>query len=56
MEDLATSLAALLVAECCNLGLAPVMKRGHPALIRDRLSDVGQTTCAPTPSPQPTPG
>jgi hypothetical protein len=42
MEDLATSLAAVLVAEGCNLGLAPVVKPGHPALTRDRLSHVGQ--------------
>ena len=42
MEDLATSLAAVLVAEGCNLGLAPVVKPGQPALTRDRLSHVGQ--------------
>ncbi len=42
MQDLATSLAAVLVAEGCNLGLAPVVKPGHPALTRDRLSHVGQ--------------
>ena len=42
MEDLATSLAAVLVAEGCNLGFAPVVKPGHPALTRDRLSHVGQ--------------
>ncbi len=51
MADLATSMAAVLVAEGCNLGLAPVVKPGHPALTRDRLSHVGQTTCAATPSP-----
>ncbi len=42
MQDLATFLAAVLVAEGCNLGLAPVVKPGHPALTRDRLSHVGQ--------------
>ncbi len=42
MADLATSVAAVLVAEGCNLGLAPVVKPGHPALTRDRLSHVAQ--------------
>jgi len=42
MQDLATSLAAVLVAEGCNLGFAPVIKAGHPALTRDRLSHVAQ--------------
>ncbi len=42
MADLATSLAAVLVAEGCNLGFAPVVKPGHPALTRDRLSHVAQ--------------
>ncbi len=42
MEDLTTSMAAVLVAEGCNLGLTPVSKPGHPALTRDRLSHVGQ--------------
>jgi Tn3 transposase DDE domain len=42
MEDRATSMAAVLVAEGCNLGFAPVVKPGHPALTRDRLSHVAQ--------------
>ena len=42
MQDLAVSLAAVLVAEGCNLGFAPVIKAGHPALTRDRLSHVAQ--------------
>ena len=42
MADLATSMAAVLVAEGCNLGFAPVVKPGHPALTRDRLSHVAQ--------------
>jgi TnpA family transposase len=42
MEDFATSMAAVLVAEGCNLGFAPVVKPGHPALTRDRLSHVAQ--------------
>jgi hypothetical protein len=42
MEDLAISVAAVLVAEGCNLGFSPVVKSGHPALSRDRLSHVAQ--------------
>jgi TnpA family transposase len=42
MEDLATSMAAVLIAEGANLGLTPVVKPGHPALTRDRLSHVRQ--------------
>lgn len=36
MEDLAISLAAVFVAEGCNLGFTPVIKAGHPALTRTR--------------------
>ncbi|MEO8222646.1 MAG: Tn3 family transposase [Specibacter sp.] len=42
LTDLATSMAAVLVAEGCNLGFAPVIKHGHPALSRRRLSHVAQ--------------
>lgn len=42
LADLATSMAAVLVAEGCNLGFAPVIKHGHPALSRRRLSHVAQ--------------
>jgi TnpA family transposase len=42
MDDLALSVAACLVAEACNLGYAPVVSRGHPALTRARLSYVHQ--------------
>ena len=42
MADLTTSVAAVLVAEGCNLGFAPVVKPGHPALTRARLSHVSQ--------------
>ena len=42
MRDLATSMAAVLVAQGCNLGFAPIVKPGHPALTRDRLSHVAQ--------------
>lgn len=30
MRDLATSMAAVLVAQGCNLGFAPIVKPGHP--------------------------
>ncbi|MET3707526.1 TnpA family transposase [Arthrobacter sp. UYEF6] len=42
LADLATSMAAVLVAEGCNLGFAPVIKHGHPALSRRRLPHVAQ--------------
>lgn len=42
MEQLGVSVAAILVAEACNVGLAPVVKDGHPALTRGRLSHVDQ--------------
>jgi TnpA family transposase len=42
MEDLAVSACAVLVAEACNIGFAPVARPGVPALTRDRLSHVEQ--------------
>ena len=42
LNDLALSMAAVLVAEGCNLGFAPVVKHGHPSLNRRRLSHVAQ--------------
>ncbi|MEU2639598.1 Tn3 family transposase, partial [Micromonospora fulviviridis] len=42
IEDLPVAIAALLVAEACNVGLTPVIKPGEPALTRDRLSHVDQ--------------
>jgi TnpA family transposase len=42
MQDLEISLCALLVAEACNVGLAPVVKPGVPALTRARLTHVDQ--------------
>lgn len=42
MEDLAVTVAALLVAEACNVGLTPVIKAGEAALTRGRLSHVDQ--------------
>jgi TnpA family transposase len=42
LEGLAVTVAALLVAEACNVGLVPVTKPGDAALTRDRLSHVAQ--------------
>ncbi|GAT70050.1 transposase [Planomonospora sphaerica] len=42
LEDLPISIAALLVAEGCNVGRTPVINPGNPALTRDRLSHVDQ--------------
>jgi len=41
-KDLSVSVAALLVAEACNVGLTPVIKSGEPALSRARLAHVDQ--------------
>ena len=41
-KDLAVSVAALLVAEACNVGLTPVIKPGEAALSRARLAHVDQ--------------
>lgn len=40
MEHLPLSVAAVLIAEACNVGLTPVIGEGHPALTRDRLGHV----------------
>jgi TnpA family transposase len=42
MDQLPVSVAALLVADACNVGLVPVIHAGDPALSRDRLSHVDQ--------------
>ena len=42
IKDLAVSVAALLVAEACNVGLTPVIKPGETALSRARLAHVDQ--------------
>lgn len=42
VRDLATSVAALLVAEGCNVGLVPVTDPAQEALTRGRLSHVDQ--------------
>lgn len=40
MTDLPVSVAAVLIAEACNVGLTPVVAEGHAALTRDRLGHV----------------
>ncbi|MGP5220776.1 MULTISPECIES: Tn3 family transposase [Micrococcaceae] len=40
MGDLPLSVAAVLTAQACNVGLTPVVAEGHPALTRDRLGHV----------------
>jgi TnpA family transposase len=42
MEDFGVSLAALIVAEACNVGLVPIEKPNVPALTRARLLQVDQ--------------
>ncbi len=42
MSDLAVSVAALLIAEACNVGLTPVTDPGRETLTRCGLSHVGQ--------------
>jgi TnpA family transposase len=42
LEDIAVSLAAVLVAESCNIGLTPVVNPGVEALTYDRLSHISQ--------------
>jgi len=56
MRDLSTSMAAVLIAQGCNLGFAPIVKPGHPALTRDRLSTWRRTTSAQRLSPPRTHG
>jgi TnpA family transposase len=41
-EDLITSVAAVLTAAACNVGMEPVSRPGEPALSRDRLFWVEQ--------------
>ncbi len=47
LDDLPTSVCAVLLAEACNIGLAPVIHAGVPALERERLSYVQQTYVRP---------
>lgn len=41
-EDLTLSICAVLLAEACNIGLEPLVKRNVPSLTRDRLGWVQQ--------------
>lgn len=43
LADLHITIAALLVAEACNIGWTPVIKHGAAALTRDRLAHVDAT-------------
>jgi TnpA family transposase len=47
LEDLALSVAAVLMADACNIGLRPVSKSSVAALTRDRLSHVDQNYMRP---------
>ncbi len=47
IEDLSTSICAVLIAEACNIGLSPLVRKGIPALERDRLSYVQQNYIRP---------
>lgn len=42
VQDLALSVCAVLLAEACNIGLEPLIRKDNPALSRDRLSWVQQ--------------
>lgn len=42
IQDLAVSVCAALIAEACNIGLEPLVRKDHPALSRDRLTWVQQ--------------
>ncbi len=42
VEDLPTSVCAVLLAEACNIGLEPLIRGDNPALIRNRLSWIQQ--------------
>jgi TnpA family transposase len=42
VEDLATSVCAVLLADACNTGLGPLIRQDIPALKRDRLAWVDQ--------------
>lgn len=37
LDDLPTTICAVLLAEACNVGLTPMVRKGIPALERDRL-------------------
>ena len=47
LDDLPTSICAVLLAEACNVGLTPMVRKGIPALERDRLLYVQQNSIRP---------
>jgi TnpA family transposase len=47
LDDLPTSICAVLIAEACNVGLTPMVRKGIPALERDRLLYVQQNYVRP---------
>ncbi len=47
LDDLPTSICAVLLAEACNVGLTPMVRKGVPALERDRLLYVQQNYIRP---------
>jgi SAM-dependent methyltransferase len=47
MDDLPLTVAGLLVADACNVGLVPIINPAEPALTRDRLSYVDQNYIRP---------
>lgn len=47
VDDLSTSICAVLISEACNIGLTPLVRKGIAALERDRLSYVQQNYIRP---------
>ncbi len=47
LDDLPTSICAILLAEACNVGITPMVRKGIPALERDRLLYVQQNYLRP---------
>ena len=47
VSDLSISICAVLIAQGCNIGLAPLVRKGIPALTRGRLSWVEQNYFRP---------
>src|SRR5437667_4221993 len=52
LDDLPTSICAVLLAEACNVGLTPLVRKGIPALERDRLLYVHQNYIPPATLPR----
>ena len=47
LDDLPISICAVLIAEACNIGLTPMIRKGIPALERDRLLYMQQNYIRP---------